>query len=200
MVRAHPWYRGALVLIGLGALTKSAQFPFHFWLPHAMAAPTPVSVYLHSATMVKAGVFLLVRLWPVLAGTDAWFWMIGTAGLLSLVVGAYMAIFQRDMKGVLAYSTISHLGLITVLLGLNSPLALIAAIFHIINHATFKASLFMAAGMVDHETGPSPPRSRWWLRLRWPAFPCSTASSPRKCFLRKRYSSAEIFSPAPACR
>jgi multicomponent K+:H+ antiporter subunit A len=153
MVRAHPWYLGALILIGMGALTKSAQFPFHFWLPHAMAAPTPVSVYLHSATMVKAGVFLLVRLWPVLAGTDAWFWMIGTAGLLSLVVGAYMAIFQRDMKGVLAYSTISHLGLITLLLGLNSPLALIAAIFHIINHATFKASLFMAAGMVDHETG-----------------------------------------------
>ena len=113
-----------------------------------MAAPTPVSVYLHSATMVKAGVFLLVRLWPVLAGTDEWFWMIGTAGLLSLVLGAYAAVFQRDMKGVLAYSTISHLGLITLLLGLNSPLALIAAIFHIMNHATFKASLFMAAGMV----------------------------------------------------
>ena len=118
-----------------------------------MAAPTPVSVYLHSATMVKAGVFLLVRLWPVLSGTEAWFWLIGTAGLCSLVLGAYAAVFQRDMKGVLAYSTISHLGLITLLLGLNSPLALIAAIFHIMNHATFKASLFMAAGMVDHETG-----------------------------------------------
>lgn len=153
LIRAHSWYVPMLILIGLGALTKSAQFPFHFWLPHAMAAPTPVSVYLHSATMVKAGVFLLVRLWPVLAGTDEWFWMIGTAGLLSLVLGAYAAVFQRDMKGVLAYSTISHLGLITLLLGLNSPLALIAAIFHIMNHATFKASLFMAAGMVDHETG-----------------------------------------------
>ncbi|SCX96429.1 multisubunit potassium/proton antiporter, PhaA subunit /multisubunit potassium/proton antiporter, PhaB subunit [Nitrosospira sp. Nl5] len=153
LVRAHSWYLPALILIALGALTKSAQFPFHFWLPHAMAAPTPVSVYLHSATMVKAGVFLLVRLWPVLAGTDAWFWIIGSAGLSSLVLGAYMAIFQRDMKGVLAYSTISHLGLITLLLGLNSALALIAAIFHIVNHATFKASLFMAAGMVDHETG-----------------------------------------------
>ena len=153
LIRAH-----ALVSAGagpdrLGALTKSAQFPFHFWLPHAMAAPTPVSVYLHSATMVKAGVFLLVRFWPVLAGTEAWFWIIGSAGLCSLVLGAYAAIFQRDMKGVLAYSTISHLGLITLLLGLNSPLALIAAIFHIMNHATFKASLFMAAGMVDHETG-----------------------------------------------
>ncbi len=152
-IRAHAWYPAALALVVLGALTKSAQFPFHFWLPHAMAAPTPVSAYLHSATMVKAGVFLLARLWPVLAGTDAWFWIVGSAGLLSLVVGAYLALFQRDMKGVLAYSTISHLGLITLLLGMNSPLALVAAVFHIINHATFKASLFMAAGIVDHETG-----------------------------------------------
>jgi multicomponent K+:H+ antiporter subunit A len=153
LIRTHPWYLPTLILIAVGALTKSAQFPFHFWLPHAMAAPTPVSVYLHSATMVKAGVFLLVRLWPVLAGTDEWFWIISSAGLFSLVLGAYSAVFQRDMKGVLAYSTISHLGLMTLLLGLNSPLALIAAIFHIMNHATFKASLFMAAGMVDHETG-----------------------------------------------
>ena len=153
VIRQHPWYLTALVLVALGALTKSAQFPFQFWLPHAMAAPTPVSAYLHSATMVKAGVFLLVRLWPVLAGTEAWFWLIGGAGLCSLVIGGYAAMFQRDMKGVLAYSTISHLGLITLLLGLNSTLALIAAIFHIANHATFKASLFMAAGIVDHETG-----------------------------------------------
>jgi len=152
-VQAHPWYPLMLSLIALGALTKSAQFPFHFWLPHAMAAPTPVSAYLHSATMVKAGVFLLARLWPVLAGTDAWFWIIGGAGLCTLVLGAYLAIFQQDMKGVLAYSTISHLGLITLLLGMNSALALVAAVFHIFNHATFKASLFMAAGIVDHETG-----------------------------------------------
>lgn len=152
-VQAHPWYPTILALIALGALSKSAQFPFHFWLPHAMAAPTPVSAYLHSATMVKAGVFLLARLWPVLAGTDAWFWSIGGAGLASLVLAGYLAMFQRDMKGVLAYSTISHLGLITLLLGLNSELALVAAVFHIANHATFKASLFMAAGIVDHETG-----------------------------------------------
>ncbi|TAH45912.1 MAG: monovalent cation/H+ antiporter subunit A [Betaproteobacteria bacterium] len=152
-IRQHPWYVATLALIALGALTKSAQFPFHFWLPHAMAAPTPVSAYLHSATMVKAGVFLLARLWPVLAGTEAWFWIIGGAGLCSLVLGAYAATFQRDMKGVLAYSTISHLGLITLLLGLNSPLALVAAVFHVVNHATFKASLFMATGIVDHETG-----------------------------------------------
>ncbi|RJG04050.1 monovalent cation/H+ antiporter subunit A [Noviherbaspirillum sedimenti] len=152
-LRNHPWYLAVLILIALGALTKSAQVPFHFWLPHAMAAPTPVSAYLHSATMVKLGVFLLVRLWPVLSGTNAWFWLIGGAGLCSLVLGAYAAMFQKDMKGVLAYSTISHLGLITLLLGLNSTLALLAAIFHIANHATFKASLFMAAGIVDHETG-----------------------------------------------
>ena len=152
-VRAHPFYLVALVLIVIGALTKSAQFPFHFWLPHAMAAPTPVSAYLHSATLVKAGVFLLARLWPVLAGTDAWFWIVGTAGVATLLLGAYVAIFQHDLKGLLAYSTISHLGLITLLLGLNSELALVAAIFHIINHATFKASLFMAAGIIDHEAG-----------------------------------------------
>jgi multicomponent K+:H+ antiporter subunit A len=118
-----------------------------------MAAPKPVSAYLHSATMVKAGVFLLARFWRVLSGTDEWFWIIGGAGLISLVLGAYAAIFQQDMKGVLAYSTISHLGLITLLLGLNSSLGLVATIFHMVNHATFKASLFMAAGVVDHETG-----------------------------------------------
>lgn len=152
-IRAHPWYPVMMCLIVVAALTKSAQFPFHFWLPHAMAAPTPVSAYLHSATMVKAGVFLLARLWPVLSGTDLWFGVVGGAGLCSLVLGAFAAIFQRDMKGVLAYSTISHLGLITLLLGMNSPLALVAAVFHMLNHATFKASLFMAAGIVDHETG-----------------------------------------------
>jgi len=153
LVRAHAWYRPILVLVALGALTKSAQFPFHFWLPRAMAAPTPVSAYLHSATMVKAGVFLLARLWPVLAGTPEWSWIIGGAGLSTLLLGAFVAIFQHDLKGLLAYSTLSHLGLITLLLGIGTPLAAIAAIFHTMNHATFKASLFMAAGIVDHETG-----------------------------------------------
>jgi multicomponent K+:H+ antiporter subunit A len=152
-VRAHPLYPVALALILVGALTKSAQFPFHFWLPRAMAAPTPVSAYLHSATMVKAGVFLLARFWPVLSGTELWFWLVGGAGLTTLVLGAYVAMFQHDLKRVLAYSTISHLGLITLLFGLNSPLAAVAGVFHIMNHATFKASLFMAAGIVDHETG-----------------------------------------------
>jgi multicomponent K+:H+ antiporter subunit A len=152
-IRAHRWYAPALILILLGALTKSAQFPFHFWLPHAMAAPTPVSAYLHSATMVKAGVFLLARLWPVLHGTELWFWLVAGTGGVTLLLGAFCATFQRDLKGVLAYSTISHLGLITLLLGMNSDLALVAAVFHMMNHATFKASLFMAAGIVDHETG-----------------------------------------------
>lgn len=152
-VRAHPLYPVALVLVLLGALTKSAQFPFHFWLPRAMAAPTPVSAYLHSATMVKAGVFLLARLWPVLSGTELWFWLVGGAGMATLLLGAYVAMFQHDLKRVLAYSTVSHLGLITLLFGLNSPLAAVAGVFHIMNHGTFKASLFMAAGVVDHETG-----------------------------------------------
>jgi multicomponent K+:H+ antiporter subunit A len=152
-IRTHALYLPALILVSLGALTKSAQFPFHFWLPHAMAAPTPVSAYLHSAAMVKLGVFLIARLWPVMSGTDAWMWIVGIAGLCSLLLGAYAAIFQHDLKGLLAYSTISHLGLITVLLGLNSALAAVAAVFHILNHATFKASLFMAAGVIDHESG-----------------------------------------------
>lgn len=153
LIKTSPLYIPALVCILLGALTKSAQFPFHFWLPNAMAAPTPVSAYLHSATMVKAGVFLMVRFWPVLAGTEAWFWIVGLAGLITLLIGAYFAMFQQDLKGLLAYSTISHLGLITTLLSLASPLACVAAIFHIVNHAIFKASLFMAAGIIDHESG-----------------------------------------------
>ncbi len=103
--------------------------------------------------MVKAGVFLMARLWPVLSGTDEWFWIVSSAGAATLLLGGYVALFQNDLKGLLAYSTLSHLGLITLLLGLNSPLAAVAAVFHIINHATFKASFFMAAGIVDHESG-----------------------------------------------
>ena len=153
IIRAHPLYLSTLLLILLGAFTKSAQFPFHFWLPQAMAAPTPVSAYLHSATMVKAGVFLLARLFPALSGTDPWFFLVGGTGLLTLLYGAYSALFRHDLKGLLAYSTISHLGLIVLLFGIDTPLAAVAGVFHIINHATFKASLFMAAGIIDHETG-----------------------------------------------
>lgn len=152
-VREHAWYPVCLALVLLGAATKSAQFPFHFWLPQAMAAPTPASAYLHSATMVKAGIFLLARLYPVLSGTDLWFVAVTTMGAATLLTGAWHAIFQHDLKGLLAYSTISHLGLIVMLLGLDSPMAAVAAVFHLLNHATFKASLFMTAGIIDHETG-----------------------------------------------
>ena len=150
-IQASDWYLPALILILLGCFTKSAQFPFHFWLPHAMAAPTPVSAYLHSATMVKAGIFLMARLWPVLAGTPEWFWIVTTAGLITMVLGAKIAFFKDDLKALLAFSTVSHLGLITMLLGMGTAKAATVAVFHIINHATFKAALFMSAGIVDHE-------------------------------------------------
>ena len=152
-IRASELYPWVLALVLAGVFTKSAQFPLHFWLPHAMAAPTPVSAYLHSATMVKAGVFLLARLHPALAGTDLFFYVVTGIGATTLLLGAWHAIFQHDLKGVLAYSTISHLGLITLLFGLSTPMAVVAGVFHILNHATFKASLFMAAGIIDHETG-----------------------------------------------
>ncbi len=151
-IRASEWYLPALILILLGAFTKSAQFPFHFWLPHAMAAPTPVSAYLHSATMVKAGIFLMARMWPVLSGTDAWFYIVATTGLVTMVLGAVIALFKDDLKALLAFSTVSHLGLLTMLLGFGTQAAAVAAVFHIINHLTFKAALFMTAGIVDHET------------------------------------------------
>ena len=167
-IREHALYVPTLVLVALGALTKSAQFPFHFWLPHAMAAPTPVSAYLHSATMVKAGVFLLIRLWPALGGSNEWLWIVGGAGLVTFILGAFLAMFQQDMKGLLAYSTISHLGLITLLTGLDTPMGQIAAIFHILNHATFKASLFMAVGVIDHETGTRDMRRLSGLRHAMP--------------------------------
>lgn len=166
VVRAHPLYGVILTLLLLGAFTKSAQFPFHFWLPGAMAAPTPVSTFLHSATMVKAGVFLLVRFFPVVGGTDAWFALVVGTGMLTLTFGAAMALFRQDLKGLLAYSTISHLGLITALAGIGSPEAIVAALFHIVNHAVFKASLFMAAGIIDHETGTRDMRLLSGLR-RW---------------------------------
>ncbi|MEM6668520.1 MAG: monovalent cation/H+ antiporter subunit A [Pseudomonadota bacterium] len=150
-IQASPLYVPALLLILLGCFTKSAQFPFHFWLPHAMAAPTPVSAYLHSATMVKAGLFLMARLWPVLSGTEIWFYLVATTGLVTMVVAALIALFKDDLKGLLAFSTVSHLGFITMLLGFGTPIAAVVAVFHIINHATFKCALFMTAGIIDHE-------------------------------------------------
>ncbi len=151
LIQADPLYVPALILILLGCFTKSAQFPFHFWLPHAMAAPTPVSAYLHSATMVKAGIFLMARMWPVLSGTPEWFMIVTTAGLVTMVLGAVIALFKHDLKALLAFSTVSHLGLITMLLGTGTAFGAMAAVFHILNHATFKAALFMSAGIIDHE-------------------------------------------------
>jgi len=153
VIKSSPLYLPALLLILAGAFTKSAQFPFHFWLPHAMAAPTPVSAYLHSATMVKAGVFLLARLWPALAGTQEWFLIVSLTGLATMVIAAWIALFKDDLKALLAFSTVSHLGLLTMLLGFGTRFGVIAAMFHILNHATFKAALFMSAGIVDHEAG-----------------------------------------------
>ncbi|MCD6260096.1 MAG: monovalent cation/H+ antiporter subunit A [Helicobacteraceae bacterium] len=153
LIQENSLYTPIILLVLLGVFTKSAQFPFHFWLPHAMSAPTPVSAYLHSATMVKAGLFILARFYPVLSGTNEWIALVSGAGLLTLLLGSFVAFFKDDLKGLLAYSTISHLGLITLLFGFSTPLATVAALFHIINHATFKASLFMVAGIIDHESG-----------------------------------------------
>ncbi|MFC0268719.1 monovalent cation/H+ antiporter subunit A [Kushneria aurantia] len=150
---ASPLYPLIVVLVLLGAFAKSAQFPFHFWLPHAMAAPTPVSAYLHSATMVKAGIFLMARLHPALADTPLWNTLVTLTGLTTMVYAAWFAFLKTDLKAILAFSTISHLGLITTLLGLGSRLALAAALLHVINHALFKAPLFMSAGIIDHESG-----------------------------------------------
>ena len=157
----------ALVLILIGAFTKSAQFPFHIWLPDAMEAPTPVSAYLHSATMVKAGLYVIARFTPIFGGQGTWFWLVTCVGLLTLCYGSFLAVKKNDLKAILAYSTISQLGLIMSLLGVGSAalyfgygessavytVAITAALLHLFNHATFKAALFMVVGIVDHETG-----------------------------------------------
>ncbi|MBX3420117.1 MAG: monovalent cation/H+ antiporter subunit A [Pirellulaceae bacterium] len=153
LVQDSPWYPLMLACILLGCFTKSAQFPFHFWLPRAMAAPTPVSAYLHSATMVKAGVFLLARLWPVLSGNEYWFYTVTTVGVLTMLLGAALATFQTDLKALMAYSTVSHLGLMTMLLGLQTQAGVVACMFHLLNHAVFKAALFMNVGIIDHGAG-----------------------------------------------
>jgi multicomponent K+:H+ antiporter subunit A len=168
IIQADPLYVPALILILLGCFTKSAQFPFHFWLPHAMAAPTPVSAYLHSATMVKAGIFLMARMWPVLSGTTEWFVIVTSAGLITMVLGAVIALFKHDLKALLAFSTVSHLGLITMLLGTGTAFGAMAAVFHILNHATFKAALFMSAGIIDHEAHTRDIRRLGGLRTLMP--------------------------------
>ncbi|KMT61328.1 Na+ H+ antiporter subunit A [Listeria fleischmannii 1991] len=156
----------AMILILLGAFTKSAQVPFHIWLPDAMEAPTPVSAYLHSATMVKAGIYVVARFTPLFALSPIWFWTIAIVGTTTLLWGSINATKKNDLKAILAYSTISQLGLIMTLLGIGAAslhfdnlsddiyvLAIVAAVFHLFNHATFKGSLFMMVGIIDHETG-----------------------------------------------
>lgn len=195
-IQAHALFVPTLLLILLGAFTKSAQFPFHFWLPNAMAAPTPVSAYLHSATMVKAGLFLVARLLPIFAGAALFHNIVTFIGLFTLCVAALFAIFKEDLKGLLAYSTISHLGLIMCLLGIGSPLAVAAAIFHIINHATFKAALFMIAGIIDHESGTRDLRklSGLWQMLPFTAtLTMITAASMAGIPLTNGFLSKEMF-------
>ena len=143
----------ALILIALGAFTKSAQFPFHVWLPNAMAAPTPVSAFLHSATMVKLGIYLLARLHPAFGGLPAWFWLLTIAGAATMLVAAGLAFRHRDLKSLLAYSTLGVLGVITMLLGVGTSSAVKAAVVFLLAHSLYKASLFMVAGNLDHETG-----------------------------------------------
>jgi len=173
-IAADPLRVPMLLLIVLAAFTKSAQLPLHFWLPNAMVAPTPVSAYLHSAAMVKAGVYLLARLWPGLSGLELWTPLVGAFGLATMIAAAYFALRQADIKALLAYSTISHLGMMVMLLGLGTPYAAVVALFHILNHALFKAALFMIGGAVEHVTGT---RDLERLGGLWRAMPATSAAA-----------------------
>ncbi|WP_378945342.1 putative monovalent cation/H+ antiporter subunit A [Paracoccus sp. R86501] len=153
MIRAHPWYLAILLMFLAGAFTKSAQVPFHFWLPNAMAAPTPVSAYLHSATMVKAGVFLMARMNPALGGTDVWFWVLTIFGGVTAVFASVMALRQTDIKQVLAYTTLMALGTLTMFIGAGTHYAISAAMLFLVVHSLYKAALFLMIGIVDHSTG-----------------------------------------------
>lgn len=152
-LQAHPFYPAIVLLVLLGASTKSAQAPFHLWLPGAMAAPTPVSAYLHSATMVKAGIFLTAKMGMLLGGTELWFTAVAGVGMITMFLGSYLAGQQDDLKGLLAFSTVSQLGFMMTMFGFGTPGALSAGIFHLLNHALFKGSLFMLVGIIDHQTG-----------------------------------------------
>lgn len=153
LIREHAAYVPSVLGVLFAAFTKSAQFPFHFWLPNAMTAPTPVSAYLHSATMVKAGLYLVARLTPALGGTELWTLLITATAAVTLLGGAYQALTQVDLKKILAYSTISALGTLMLLLGLGTPATLAAAFVYLVAHAGYKGSLFMVAGVIDHSTG-----------------------------------------------
>lgn len=167
-INQHAFYLPALLLILVGAFTKSAQFPFHFWLPGAMAAPTPISAYLHSATMVKAGVYLLARLHPALGGTPEWFWWIVSVGAITTMVGATMSVRATDLKQILAYATVSVLGTLTMLLGIGTAAAIQAALALLVAHALYKGGLFMVAGAVDHAAHQRDIRELGGLRRSMP--------------------------------
>ena len=152
-VREHALYLPLLILILLGAFTKSAQVPFHFWLPNAMAAPTPVSAYLHSATMVKAGIYLLARLNPSLGGTEVWFTVLALFGAVTMFVGVFLSFRSTGIKSVLAYSTVMALGTLTMLIGIGTETALLAAMAFLLAHSLYKGALFLVAGILDHEAG-----------------------------------------------
>jgi len=153
MIQEHALFFPILLLILLGAFSKSAQSPFHIWLPDAMEAPTPVSAFLHSSTMVKAGVFLIARIHPVFSGREEWTLLVATVGLITMVLAAYYALRKIDLKAILAYSTVSQLGLMIMALGFADVLGAKATAFHIMNHAAFKGMLFLVVGIIDHETG-----------------------------------------------
>ncbi len=168
VIRDSPLYPAILGLVLVGAGAKSAQFPLHFWLPNAMAAPTPVSAYLHSATMVKAGLFLVCRMLPVLGGTETWMYAVMTIGLVTFFVGGILALWQHDLKALLAYSTISQLGAIMLLFGPGTAESVRAAIFHLFNHATFKGALFLLVGIIEHQAGTRDRRELTGLLSRLP--------------------------------
>mgnify|MGYP004701462679 CR=1 FL=1 len=168
LVRHHPLYLPILLLLLVGAFTKSAQFPFHFWLPNAMAAPTPISAYLHSATMVKLGIYLLARFSPVLAGTELWLALVAGVGSLTMLVGGILAVLEHDLKRILAWSTVSALGILTLLFGIGTPAAITAAILLLLTHALYKSSLFLVAGALDHGAGSRDIRQLGGLATQMP--------------------------------
>lgn len=167
-LREHALYTPMLLCLVVGAFTKSAQFPFHFWLPNAMAAPSPVSAYLHSATMVKAGIYLLARLQPDLGDTALWTALLSLGGGVTMLLGAFMAVRYTNIKKLLAYSTIMALGTLTMLLGIGSDEALIAFAVFLVAHSLYKGSLFMVAGILDHETGTQDIQAMGGLRATMP--------------------------------
>jgi multicomponent Na+:H+ antiporter subunit A len=170
----HPHYYLILVLVILAAMTKSAQFPFHFWLPGAMEAPTPVSAYLHSATMVNAGVFLLMRMYPVLGGTIAWKYSLMLTGVITMFLGAFFSMGQKDLKRILAFTTISALGTMVLLIGIDTSDSLKAALVFFIVHGLYKGGLFMVAGIIDKSTGT---RDVTILSTLWKPLPITTIAT-----------------------